>query len=170
MDMIKVFNAIWDNVENIILSRIMERLNKNVSSVEEFDCVYQYATRNFKYGNLIEGQWIMDLKAHNEQKANEFLCRLSKFRFQQVKYSQRSVFMGYVIAIIAGILTSSLLMNFADLALYKDILWGMFSTVVLSGILLPIFQDKQRIAKEKVVEQYKQQLESHRDYLIESIM
>lgn len=170
MDRIKVFNTIWDNVENIILSRIIEYHNKNVSSVEEFDCVYQYATRNFINGNLIEGQLVTDIKSQDEYKANEFLRRLSKFRFQHVEYSQRNMFMGYVIVVMAGILTSVLLMSFADLDLYKDILWGMFSVFVSSGVLLPIFQDRQRRLQEQVVGQYKLQLESQRDYLIECIL
>lgn len=164
-----VFNTIWDNIENVVLSKIRESLNNNFSTQEEFDSIFNYATRNFINSNLIEGQWMMNLKSHDELKASEFLKRLSNFRFQYIEYSQRNILIGYMIVFIIGVTASVLFMNFFDMAVYKDILWGVFAMIVSSGVLLPIFNKRQERFKECVIAKYRQQLESLRIALEESI-
>ena len=170
MNRISVFNVIWDKIENIVLSHIRESLNKNVSSNGEFNRAYKSATGMFIYGNLIEKHWLNELQSEDNAKAEKFLHILQSFTLQPVSYNYWNTIMGYIITLVIGVATSGILASITALPLFKIILWGVFAMIVASGILLPVFKQRQQSHLEDVICSYRQQLEDLRKTLTEIIL
>ena len=170
MSKISVFHTIWEKIEKIVLSQIRQNLKNNVSSIEEFNLIYQYAIKNFNYGNLIEKEWLRELKSEDPVKAHKFLERLSTFKFRHIRFHHLNKLIGYIVIILIGILTSATLYHYTNLGTFKVILWGIFSIIVASGILLPIFLARQNKHMEEVLLKYKIQLDNLQDSLINTIL
>lgn len=160
---------IWDNTENIVLSQIREKLNNNMSSADELDRAYKTATGKFIYGNLIEKHWLNELKAEDGAKAEKFLNTMNSFSFQQVNYSNANTITGYLVTLAIAVITSTALALTTELPLLKVFLWGVFGMIVSSGIIIPVFKQKQDKHKEDVINKYRTQMEGMRTTLINII-
>lgn len=169
MNKISVFNMIWDNTENIVLSQLREKLNNNMSSADELDRAYKTATGKFIYGNLIEKHWLNELKAEDSAKAERFLHTMNSFSFQQINYNNANTITGYIVTLAIAAITSTTLALTTELPLLKVFLWGVFGMIVSSGIFIPVFKRKQEKHKEDVINKYRTQMEGMRTTLINII-
>lgn len=158
------FDAIWDDLTQVVISKVYKNLNTGAFNLHDVQTSYDNQIQRWEHGLLREKTWFDKLKSEDPDKASNILQMVKSFKLQKSNINIPSLNLCYILLAVIAVITY-LIVGMFDFSILKHLLVTVSVLIISAAFIIPIGQSRQNKAKKRIADDYRKQLDTVKEQI-----